>query len=73
MEAIVNVVLPVFANVLAGYACGRLRLLGPGGSEALNGFSKWTAGAPVGPEKTGISNRSAHQVTAANAVATSIF
>ena len=43
MEAIVNVVLPVFANVLAGFACGRLRLLGPGGSEALNGFVYFAA------------------------------
>jgi malonate transporter and related proteins len=43
MEAIVNVVLPVFANVLAGFACGRLRVLGTGGSEALNGFVYYAA------------------------------
>jgi hypothetical protein len=43
MEAVVNVVLPVFAIVLAGFACGRLRLLGPGGSEALNGFVYFAA------------------------------
>jgi hypothetical protein len=43
MEAVVNVVLPVFAIVLAGYACGKLRLLGPGGSEALNGFVYFAA------------------------------
>jgi len=43
MGAVVNVVLPVFAIVLAGFACGRLRLLGPGGSEALNGFVYFAA------------------------------
>lgn len=43
MEAVVNVVLPVFAIILAGYACGRLRLLGQGGSEALNGFVYFAA------------------------------
>jgi malonate transporter and related proteins len=43
MQAIVNVVIPVFAIVLAGFACGRLRLLGPGGSEALNGFVYFAA------------------------------
>jgi malonate transporter len=43
MQAVVNVVLPVFAIVLAGYVCGRLRLLGPGGSEALNGFVYFAA------------------------------
>ena len=43
MQAVVNVVLPVFAIVLAGYACGRFRLLGPGGSEALNGFVYFAA------------------------------
>ena len=43
MQAVVNVVLPVFAIVLAGYACGRFRLLGTGGSEALNGFVYFAA------------------------------
>jgi malonate transporter len=43
MQAIVNVVIPVFAIVLAGFACGRLRLLGQGGSEALNGFVYFAA------------------------------
>jgi len=43
MQAVVNVVIPVFAIVLAGYICGRLRLLGPGGSEALNGFVYFAA------------------------------
>lgn len=43
MEAVVNVVLPVFAIIVAGFACGRLRLLGKGGSEALNGFVYFAA------------------------------
>ena len=43
MQAIVNVVIPVFAIVLAGFACGRMRLLGPGGSEALNAFVYFAA------------------------------
>jgi len=43
MQAVVNVVIPVFAIVLAGYLCGRFRLLGPGGSEALNGFVYFAA------------------------------
>lgn len=38
MTAIVDVVLPVFAIMLAGYLAGRLRLLGDASSEALNGF-----------------------------------
>lgn len=43
MQAVVTVVLPVFAIVVAGYICGRMRLLGPGGSEALNGFVYFAA------------------------------
>ena len=43
MQAVVNVVIPVFAIVLAGYLCGRFKLLGPGGSEALNGFTYYAA------------------------------
>lgn len=43
MQAVVNVVIPVFAIVLVGYLCGRFRLLGPGGSEALNGFVYYAA------------------------------
>ena len=43
MEAVVNVVLPVFGIVLCGYAAGRLKLLGPGSSEALNGFVYWVS------------------------------
>ena len=38
MTAILDVVLPVFAIMLAGYLAGRLRLLGDASSEALNGF-----------------------------------
>jgi malonate transporter len=38
VTAIVNVVLPVFAIMLAGYMSGRFRLLGDASSEALNRF-----------------------------------
>ncbi|MEM7223286.1 MAG: AEC family transporter [Pseudomonadota bacterium] len=38
MTAIVDVVLPVFAIMLAGYGAGRWGALGPASSEALNGF-----------------------------------
>lgn len=43
MESVINVVLPVFGIVLCGYAAGRLKLLGPGSSEALNGFVYWVS------------------------------
>ena len=43
MSAIVNVVLPVFGIILAGYLAGRGRLLGEGSSEALNGFVYFVA------------------------------
>ncbi|MEX0759315.1 MAG: AEC family transporter [Tistlia sp.] len=43
MESVVNVVLPVFAIMAAGYAAGRLKLLGPASSQALNGFVFWCA------------------------------
>jgi predicted permease len=43
MESVANIVLPVFGIVLCGYAAGRLKLLGPGSSEALNGFVYWVA------------------------------
>ncbi|HEY7607874.1 MAG TPA: AEC family transporter [Alphaproteobacteria bacterium] len=43
MQAVVNIVLPVFGIVLCGYAAGRLKLLGPASSEALNGFVYWVA------------------------------
>jgi malonate transporter and related proteins len=38
MLAILNVVLPVFGIILAGYLCGRFRLLDEASSEALNRF-----------------------------------
>lgn len=43
MEPIVNIVLPVFAIMASGYAAGRLGLLGPASSQALNGFVFWCA------------------------------
>jgi predicted permease len=38
MIAILNVVLPVFGIILAGYLCGRFRVLSEASSEALNRF-----------------------------------
>jgi len=38
MDAFVNVALPVFAVILAGYIVGRAGLLGNESSKALNGF-----------------------------------
>ena len=43
MGAIVNVVLPVFGIILAGYLAGRFRLLGEASSEALNRFVYFVA------------------------------
>lgn len=43
MAPVFNVVLPVFAIILAGYLVGRFRLLGEGSSEALNGFVYYVA------------------------------
>lgn len=43
MQALLEVVLPVFAIIAAGYACGFWRLLGVESSEALNGFVYWVA------------------------------
>lgn len=43
MEAIVNVVLPVFAIMAAGYLCGRGGILGQDSSQALNGFVYYVA------------------------------
>jgi len=43
MTPILNVVLPVFGIIAAGYACGRFRVLGVGSSEALNAFVYWVA------------------------------
>lgn len=43
MTAILDVVLPVFGIVLAGYLCGRFGLLGESSSEALNRFAYYVA------------------------------
>ena len=43
MQAFLDIVLPIFAIVAVGYACGRLKLLGAASSEALNGFVYWVA------------------------------
>ncbi len=43
MEAIIDVVLPVFAIIGAGWLCGRLGLLGDNASQALNGFVYFAA------------------------------
>jgi predicted permease len=43
MGSVVNVVLPVFGIMLAGYLCGRFRLLGEASSEALNRFVYFVA------------------------------
>jgi predicted permease len=43
MEAIINVVLPVFAIIASGWFCGRIGLLGDGASQALNGFTYYAA------------------------------
>jgi predicted permease len=43
MQAITDIIMPVFGIILAGYLCGRWRLLGVSGSEALNGFVYYAA------------------------------
>jgi predicted permease len=43
MEAIIDVVLPVFAIIASGWLCGRMGLLGDGASQALNGFTYFAA------------------------------
>ncbi len=43
MIAVLNVVLPVFGIVLAGYLCGRFGVLGGASSEALNAFVYYVA------------------------------
>ncbi|WP_210395598.1 AEC family transporter [Motiliproteus sediminis] len=43
MTILLNVVFPVFAIILAGYLCGRRRLLGEGAGEGLNKFVYWVA------------------------------
>jgi len=47
MSAVVNVALPVFAIILAGFLAGRFRLLGDLASEALNKFVYYFALPPV--------------------------
>ena len=43
MRAILDVILPVFGIMFAGYLAGRFRLLGSASSEALNGFVYFVA------------------------------
>lgn len=43
MHALIDIVLPVFAVVAAGYLCGVRGLLGPDSSDALNRFVYWVA------------------------------
>src|SRR5260221_6160277 len=43
MHALLNVALPVFGIILAGYVVGRLQLLGAHGSQVLNGFAFYVA------------------------------
>jgi malonate transporter len=43
MEAVLNVCVPVFVIVLAGYVCGRMGVFGELAAEALNGFVYWLA------------------------------
>jgi len=43
MNALVNVVIPVFAIILLGYLIGRFKVLGEASSEALNGFVYYVA------------------------------
>ncbi len=43
MYAVINIALPVFAIMVAGYLCGRLRVLGTDGTIALNGFVLYMA------------------------------
>ena len=47
MQAIFDVILPVFGIILTGYFSGRIKLLGPDSSEALNKFCYWFALPPV--------------------------
>jgi malonate transporter and related proteins len=47
MQAVFDVVLPVFGIVLAGYLSGRVKLLGPDSSDALNKFCYWFALPPI--------------------------
>ncbi|MBT5570816.1 MAG: AEC family transporter [Alphaproteobacteria bacterium] len=47
MSAVVDVAVPVFAIMLAGFLAGRFRILGASSSEALNAFVYWFALPPV--------------------------
>jgi malonate transporter len=47
MRAIFDVILPVFGIILTGYFSGRIKLLGPDSSDALNKFCYWFALPPV--------------------------
>lgn len=47
MSAVIDVALPVFAIILAGFLAGRARLLGDAASEALNKFVYYFALPPV--------------------------
>lgn len=47
MSAVVDVALPVFAIMFAGFLAGRFRILGETSSEALNAFVYWFALPPV--------------------------
>ncbi len=43
MSAVINVALPVFSVILLGFLSGRVGLLGPASSDALNTFVYWIA------------------------------
>lgn len=43
MSTIINVALPIFAVILVGYLTGRIGVLGPASSEALNKYVYWVA------------------------------
>ena len=47
MDAIINVVVPVFGVILTGYLAGRLKLLGPESAAALNRFIFYFALPPA--------------------------
>lgn len=47
MSTVINVALPVFAVILAGFIAGRVGILGETASEALNKFVYWIALPPL--------------------------
>ena len=47
MQAVLNIVLPVFGIILCGYFAGRAKLLGASSSEAINAFVYWFALPPL--------------------------